>query len=244
MEPITLTDSDQLRIRYLPGAADAHVVSFTGIGHGMGAIQIDEFRRSLNDAFPYACSFVVDKQRRWYNGLQDDTLAGLAQAATAAPAQRFVTLGNSMGGFGAVYFASRIPNCTTAIAFAPQFSVNPDWWPEGDTRWLEYRRDIGAHSVAHALEHPSDDVAYHIFFGAAEARDALHSAQFRAQAPRRCAVYIVDRADHAVTAQIKQTGRLPALLQMLLGHTDVPAEEVVAFLRAAGLSATAETPGR
>src|ERR1700757_6152 len=105
-------DTDSLKISYQAGTSGLVVVTFTGVGHGLGHIQTEEFRRTMHsdgDAESNAVIWVIDKRRRWFNGgiaaeivaAVNDIIESLGQV------DRVITLGNSMGGFGAIAFAAR-----------------------------------------------------------------------------------------------------------------------------------------
>ena len=53
-------------ITHLPGTSGTAVISFAGIGMGLGGVQIEEFRQSLAGT-PNDLIFVKDRSRTWYN---------------------------------------------------------------------------------------------------------------------------------------------------------------------------------
>ena len=84
------------------------------------------------------------------------------------------TLGNSMGGSGAIIFASALDNCKRAISFCPQSSVHPDIAAFED-RWTDYRRAIVDWTVPDAIERMRPTREYIVFFGADDPRDLKHA---------------------------------------------------------------------
>lgn len=178
-----LVDDDDLRVTQRLGAPERYVVSFTGVGLGLGGLSVvqrEEFGRLLNGAGNFATTFVTDKRRSWLNGIRDRTLDILREVLRDA--RETVTLGNSMGGFAALYFAGLLPACHRAVAFSPQFFVHPAYMPAGETRWAEYRAAITEHVVTHAFEHASDAVDYALFFGTTAPPDLAHVACFEREA--------------------------------------------------------------
>ena len=174
-----LVDDGDLRITRRPGRTDRCVVSFSGVGlnmGGLGEVQREEFGRSAGEAGDATLIFVMDKRRSWMNAVQDRILQTLAPELQGV--DRVTTLGNSMGGFAAIYFAPLLANCRRAIAFSPQFSVNPKFMPREEKRWAQFREAIAEHVIGHAFDQPSDAVDYWLFFGIGKRQDQAHIASF------------------------------------------------------------------
>lgn len=203
-------------------AAPGLFVCFTGIRQAMGGIGAEEFVGST--ALPgFSALFVSDLKRSWYNGFEPERLASVLRAR--AEGKAVVTIGNSMGGFGAILATTMLP-VETAIAFAPQFSVHPEIVP-GEERWTEFTRQI------EHFRHPSLREAF-----ASGARiytingddDAAHWSQFP-QAPGLEHVVIED-SGHDPALHVKKSGVLPRLLT-----TCIEGGHVLDMLRDAGLPA-------
>lgn len=137
-----MIDDEALRIRWLRGESDQLVVSFTGIKHGVGGLPVDEFIGSASSGLKNHVLFVSDMRRTWY------TAPGLAERITET-IEAFIdreniavtsAIGNSMGGYGANFFAPMLSFARVA-AFCPQVSMNPGIIEE--TRWQEYRPAFG-----------------------------------------------------------------------------------------------------
>lgn len=238
-----LVDDDDLRVTQRLGAPERHVVSFTGVGLGLGGLSVvqrEEFGRSLNGpgngAGDFTTTFVIDKRRSWLNGIRDQTLNILREVLRDA--RETVTLGNSMGGFAALYFAGLLPACHRAVAFSPQFSVHPAHMPVGETRWAEYRAAITWHVVTHAFEHASDAVDYALFFGTTAPPDLAHIACFERAMPLGAHLHRIAEGGHDVSQVLRVSGALGPVLEAMLLPRHVAAEEVDAILRRHGL-----TPG-
>lgn len=94
----------------------------TGKGFGEGAFLkhgIDEFH-------------VVPRANHWYQSDEMKAVEDLARSFSET--RTVVTYGSSMGGYGAVLFASRLG--VPALSFAPQFSLSPEVVP-WEIRWRE-----------------------------------------------------------------------------------------------------------
>jgi pimeloyl-ACP methyl ester carboxylesterase len=86
--------------------------------------------------------FVRDFKQSWYHlglsGISNDihtTKNHLKQIIERYSPQETILIGNSMGGFAAILFASLLSNCH-AIAFAPQTFINPiKRFKHRDKRW-------------------------------------------------------------------------------------------------------------
>ncbi|HVU21102.1 MAG TPA: hypothetical protein VHE09_10250 [Rhizomicrobium sp.] len=207
-----IVDNDNLSITFTEGDTGTAVVTFSGVGLAVGNTPQEEFVKTMQGA-RHAQFFVVDKLRSWYNATAPDIIAHLSPILMRY--RKVATLGNSMGGFGAVYFASRLPNCSAAISFVPQFSVNAVIVPR-ETRWREYRSRIETWNVRHALEAASDDPEILLFFGTQEPRDLDHLALFREHATRRTSIWSLDGARHGAARYLKREGHLRALLDSVI----------------------------
>ena len=169
-----LVTDEALQVRYIAGQAEELVVAFTGVGHGIGEIQTEEFTGvSLGEARRHVV-FVIDTQRSWYSapGIQGRIIEAIDSVVAKVRPSRIFTLGNSMGGFGALLLAERI-GAEAAVAFAPQFTMRRDVIRE--RRWARYRPAMNE-SALDTLDGPltGKSRAYAIF-GANERLDRPHA---------------------------------------------------------------------
>jgi pimeloyl-ACP methyl ester carboxylesterase len=207
-----IIDSDVLRITATQGDTDIAIVAFSGVGLQLDGIPQEEFVTTLQGA-THSQYFVVDKNRSWYNATALDIVTTLTPLLDRY--RKVVTLGNSMGGFGAVYFASRLPNVRAAISFSPQFSVDPKMVPH-ETRWQIYRSNIKTWSVRHAMEQASGEPEMMIFFGKSSEGDAEHMALFQDYATRRTAILSLEEAEHGTARHLKRSGLLGETLDKIV----------------------------
>ncbi len=169
--PALLHADDDLRITSTGNpAAPNLLLCFTGVRQKMGGIGAEEFvGTAMRGGF--SGIFVSDLRRSWFNGFAPERLQTILQDRTEG--RRIVTLGNSMGGYGAIW-ATRHFRVDTAIAFAPQFSVHPDIVP-GEARWMEFRRNILRYRHTSLADHFLPRTRYYTINGDA---DALHYQRF------------------------------------------------------------------
>jgi pimeloyl-ACP methyl ester carboxylesterase len=222
-----LLNDETCRIVHEPGDNGRAIVSFAGIGYALGGIQVEEFRKSLDGA-SFDIYYVIDKERRWYNGCYDAVVATINRSLAARRVEATVTLGNSMGGFGAVLFASALNRCRRAIAFSPQSSVSPAVVPFED-RWREWTRHIAHWLVPDAIPQMKAEIEYLLFFGAADPRDQRHADRFAAGAGQTLLCRI-DDSGHGVAAEIKRRGLLIPLLDALLSPAPIERQHLSTLL--------------
>lgn len=213
-------DNDDLLIKFEPGNVPLLVVAFTGIGHGMGAIQTEEFRKSLGSVMKDDKIFhiirVIEKRRLWFNhGVIEPITAHVNAIIAREGITRVVTLGHSMGAFGAIIFAKRFQHCTQAIAFSPQSSVQPEIVPF-ELRWQIWRQNIMQWDIPDATTELSPGVRYDIFFGTQDELDMRHAARFSQEESPNAVLHLIAGAKHSVVTQLKETGKLYTILHDLV----------------------------
>ena len=204
--PLQQLRSDDLYDVALDRTGRGLVIAFTGVRFGMGGIVKREFERSLAGLDMSVC-YVIDRRRAWYNYATDELTALLRRVA--ADHERVVTLGNSMGGFGAIYFAGLLDGCSRAIAFCPRFSVVPG--VIADNRSPRLVSAITEWRAQTAIDTFRDDVDYRIFYGD-DPIDRLHQ-----QAYEEAGLATVSlEGGHNVAAWLRDRGELAPLLASLL----------------------------
>ncbi len=136
-------EDDLLKVSRLGDVSAPNViVAFTRIQHGLGQIAAEEFVGSSRMQ-GYSALFVSDMRCSWYNNFEGARLLEILSPFLTN--KRVVTLGNSMGGFGAIW-ASRLVGAASTLAFAPQFSVKPEIVPN-EQRWMNFRSRIACWRV-------------------------------------------------------------------------------------------------
>jgi pimeloyl-ACP methyl ester carboxylesterase len=206
----TVYSSSELDITHQQGDGQAAVLSFTGVGLGLGAVQIEEFKKSLagrgKDVY-----FIIDKTKQWYNSTWSLARDLLNQDLDRLNIGRCVTLGNSMGGFGALIFAGRIHGCVAAVAFSPQSCVDPQVVP-WDPRWRRFTDSIAIWNRLDAAAMLSPSITYRLYFGADDPFDAMHAARLAAAAPPSMEISTIQGSGHNVAKYLRQIGKLQPIL--------------------------------
>lgn len=210
-------DDPDLRITRYAGETDMAVVAFTGIGHGMGAIQQDEFvGTAMGDSRNHVIS-VVDRDRSWYSAprIAERILIALRQLRSELGLRRIVCLGNSMGGFGALLFAERL-GADTAIGFVPQYTMRLDF---GERRWAKFREHMVDANMETLGPHLTGRTRAYTVFGADDLRDRMHLQRIKTNCIAR--VHLVDGCDHTnLTRDLKRRRILAPLIAAMIAHDD------------------------
>ena len=184
------------------------IMCFTGISQAMGGVGAEEFIGSAK--FPgYSAIFISDLKRSWFNGfppsLLQDAIAGRTQG------RKIVTIGNSMGGYGAIWATSHWP-IATAIAFAPQYSVHAGIVPT-EKRWMEYRSNITQ------WRDTSLEPSFHAqtqYFTLNGSLDQLHWSHFPKM--ENCEHILIHDSDHSPAAVLKKSGILGSVLDKCIAN--------------------------
>lgn len=196
-----LEEDDELSLRLLAGRGRTLIVAFTGIGQGKGMIQKEEFVGIGSGGGENHVIFVTDRLRSWFSrpGLQDRVIAAIGDYVAAHGIDRVVTIGNSMGGFGALLFAERL-NAHVAIAFVPQFTMDPNVLAE--PRWAKYRANMDAAGLERLDNVLTGKVPAFAVFGADEGEDMAHLMALAA-CPK-VQLWKMTGAGHDVAAALKE----------------------------------------
>lgn len=235
-------EDDDLRITFARGSAeqDAVVLAFTGCRHGLGRIDADDFVRTSRSArIVRDVYFVNDLSRSWYNTVHTAIVDILAPRLAG---RRVVTLGNSMGGFGALLFAGRFETCDTAVAFVPQFSVDPRIVPFED-RWPEHTGRIRHFAVPTCLPAAAcrGGRRAYVFFGDSSRNDARQAELLLEAAETGTHLFTIQGGTHEVAAQLKQRNVLADLLETAIDLSRGP-DDVGGVLSAYGLVHSRTSP--
>ena len=208
------------------------ILSFSGVCHkfdGMGAM---EFAKSLaNFGMDGEILFISELARTWYSNVAD-RIVDFVQSRY--PGRRIITLGNSMGGSGALLLSRLLPGCEVAVSFVPQYSVSPCLMPD-ETRWREHSQTV--QNWAYEMSVPDQGhrrARQLLFFGADESRDMPHAERLSGALNPDSTIFIVDGCGHNVASFLKNKGLLPGLLGCCF-NMDKDADCVGRYLAEAGV---------
>ena len=212
-------ENDDLKITGEFGDSGITIVSFAGISFGL--LEAGEFRHSLsetnNDIY-----HVFDKKRLWYNGPHERLIPDVLNREIERRNSKIAfTLGNSMGGAGAIIFAADIKYCKRAISFCPQSSVYPKI-VDFENRWSDYRRAITDWTVPDVIERMRPTREYIMFFGADDVRDLSHASRFRKMPLDSVNIFTIPGCGHNVAAYLKKAGMLAKIVSSLTDPTFRP----------------------
>ncbi len=206
MDNIYCDGSCRVRAKAPPDAEQKSVLlSFTGIGHATGAIDVQKIEffgtgRSFDNVI-----FVSDLERTWGNGL--DFPAIFTALAPYLEGRRVHAIGNSMGAFLAVVASAHWP-IVSVVGFASQFSVSRAVIPE-ETRWEQYVSRIEVFRIPSLEGYFNDTTDYYLLSGAS-GKEPLHWSRYPKKVNVRNIVFA--GVKHNLAATLKEEGSLPAII--------------------------------
>ena len=202
---ITLVDDDYLRVRLIEGDADEVVYTFTGVKHGMGGVQPDEFVRTASGKRRTAI-FITDKTCSWSNAIDMDRLAALVTGVAAGRPGR--AIGNSMGGYNAVA-ASNVLDVHVCIAISAQYAAAPHIIPE-ETRWSALQQAIKVFPRPDLSDQFNPKVRYVLLSG-----DHADEERHWRRMPDHSNILnlVFEGTDHTLGAQLRADGRLQRIFE-------------------------------
>lgn len=172
------------------------------MGLQLGGLQQEEFGGTLRDS--HHTYFVTDLQRSWYNSCFNEVRDVLTRHLESAGLNSSFTLGNSMGGFGALAFAATLPHCKTAIAFCPQSTVNPKLSP-WENRWRDYVDAIKSWTVPDAVPLINGPCGYVAIYGDSK-RDRPHAERLATASATNLLVIALEGGGHNIARMLKNRG--------------------------------------
>ena len=200
----TVYEDDDIAVRRGGYGQGRLFVVFTGIGHATGAVPREEFV-GCAEKLGGSALFISDLNRTWYNG--PGVYERILSVISSVSPRSVVTVGNSMGGFGAILFPAPL-KAKAAIAFVPQATVDPSLMPT-ETRWTEYVGRIKRFRFRHLRDHMDPAIAYHVIHGDDE-MELAHHREF----PDGPNVHkTILPGGHDVTATLKNQGLLFPILR-------------------------------
>ncbi len=208
-----LHEDPLLLIERLAGEGRRLVVAVSGIGHGFGGMQRVEFVGTAADGGRNTVLFVTDRTRSWFTA--DGIVARIADVVQGELARLGLpachTIGNSMGGYGAIRLAVDMP-VAVSLAFSPQASMDPALIAEH--RWPEHRPAIVM--ARHLPLSACIDTAtqHHAIFGAASRIERDHRALLPHAPNLTC--LMLPGGGHNIVRVLKGTGHLLPLVEAMM----------------------------
>ncbi|MEO0370921.1 MAG: hypothetical protein AAF231_05645 [Pseudomonadota bacterium] len=201
--------SDRVRATALPGSEKRLVVSFTGVGRRKANKQPEEFVEASQMAGRNHVLFVADRLRSWYNapGIFEEIVDLVQSYKRTHKITEVMTLGEGMGGYGAIHFA-RALGAQSSMSFSAQFSVDPKVVPE-EERWMSYRDKISHFTRPSLGSVLSDDCTYYVVHSDSD-RDKPHWSRF--PVAEQVDHYLVDGGEHALSRKMAAADKLNAIV--------------------------------
>jgi len=226
--PQHLFDSDAISAHYLAGRSTTLVLTFGGVGRDPLLPPEVEFIGSASNHGENHVLAINDLRRTWYS--QPQVIADIERAVDLTmqkvKPRRVVTVGNSMGGYGAILFAAKF-GFNATLAIAPQFSMNDFVVPE--RRWSEYRENFGAmlaESIGAALMNSS---ATTLMLHGVMGRDIRHIELFTMRP--RLHHGLVGGESHGVGIVMKARGVLAPVIERLIADDVEGAKQLLSSFK-------------
>ncbi|WP_162798611.1 hypothetical protein [Sulfitobacter sp. SK012] len=208
---------DALKVECLPGEGKRLVVVLSGIGHGFAGMQHAEFAGTASDGGQNTVMFVADRKRSWFSadGLVPKIADVVGEALHHAGLNACYTLGNSMGGYGAIRLTMDMP-VKASLAFSPQFSM--DRSVINEARWDQYRPFIDLSRHLPLSRCISPDTTHYAVFGAGSPPEVRHRDLLPHAPNLNC--LMLPGAGHNIVVRLKETGHLKPLVLAMLNEDD------------------------
>ncbi|WP_122074532.1 hypothetical protein [Pseudophaeobacter sp. EL27] len=197
-------------IRALAGREDGGegggIVVFTSYNANAAKRGLLEFAASASNQGARHCIFVTDRRQGWFQGqdFSSAVLRAVSDYVSRHRLTRLMTVGVSMGGYGAVSYAAEL-GADSALAFAPQYCPRPGTFP-ADQRWAEARARIPEFSRPSLNESMGSQIQYTLLHGRWNAEDSQHWQAF-AQGSK-IDHFLADRSSHDVIDPLREAGVL------------------------------------
>ena len=219
----TIFENNSVAVLSIIGSNNECIISFTGVGHALGGIDLQNPEFSRSDGGETKI-FVIDKERSWGNNINWNQLYD--NISPVIQDMQITTLGNSMGGFLAI-LSARMLNADRTIAFVPQWSIDPEIIPN-EHRWKNYRKKIGVIKYKDLSNAFVSSTKFSVFFGR-DKNDANHLQLFPSKKDNIDMIVLED-CHHNAARFLKECGQLyPTIKACQEG------EDVKLLLRKAGI---------
>lgn len=210
----TVLQDEELMLRWLPGSTRRMVVVFTGVKAGFGGAPLDEFAGSASDSGHNNVLFVTDRRATWFAapGLWRRIVKLIRYLRKTEGIEEVVTLGNSMGGYGALLLPHAL-RVRRAIAFSPQLTM--DRALIDDTRWPDIQKRFGAPSVRNVGETFADTRTQYYLTAGGGCREDVEHLGFAPEISR-VHRFVLPKGRHNIAGALKDAGILHEVIGALI----------------------------
>ncbi|MEO6299533.1 MAG: hypothetical protein ABIV25_07305 [Paracoccaceae bacterium] len=212
-QPQIVIEDDELLISLLPGTTNRLVLAFTGMDVVRGRRDRIEFAAVASAGGSHVL-FINDVLRCWYSrpGQRGRIITFVTEFMQSHGIGELRSIGNSMGGYGAVLFCGYLP-ITHAAAFAPQLLMTPDVLAK--PHWLQSRHRMEADLVQDLGPIMLQSrAAFTLVFGDRDADDIIHTANVPMAA--NIDLLMLPGCDHKAARWLKEIGALSKLAAAML----------------------------
>ncbi len=208
IEPVL--DREGLKISRYTGQSNRLIICFSGVGKDPEIDQPIEFVDTASNGGQDSVLFIRDTKRSWFNGerIVEDICEAIEFNRKKLQSEVVNTLGHSMGGFGALVFPYFV-KINKAVAFSPQFSVDPSIVPD-ERRWREHTEKISRFRVPYIERFLTDRTDYFVFHGNHH-REQKQIELFQKHTQLRH--YLLDNSSHNTPHAMKRAGIMRAVVQ-------------------------------
>ena len=206
-----------LAVAWLPGTTKRLVLVFISITHKSLHPDRLEFRANASDNGKNHVLFINDRWWSWYSrpGLRDKIAELVRKVIAAQGIESVWSIGNSMGGYGAILFRDRLP-ISKVVAFVPQILLRdevidrPTWAANRHRIMPEVERDLTPIMAAKATE-------FDLVYGDSDEDDQIQLGHLRQRLPdaSHVRIVIVPGQKHNVARWLKAQGQLAGLTSAL-----------------------------
>ena len=220
----TLYEDDFLLIKGIQNINSKFcTLSFTGVGHAMGGMNLQKEEFISNSIKNGNVLFITDKKRTWGNSIDVKTVQNVLN--DFGDFDEIIAIGNSMGGTNALLLGPLL-GAQTVISFVPQYSVHKDIFKNlHNENWNLWRDSIPLIKYKTADCSQIDNVREYIFHGQNKS-DMPHAEKFQKRANR---IHLVFKdTDHNLCRSLKTAGILSLIIQKCIaGCSQIELEKII-----------------
>jgi hypothetical protein len=209
-------DAD-LAIAWLPGRSTRLVLVFVSIQARPFHPDKLQLRGFVSNHGQHHVIFINDRRNCWYSrdGMRDRIACTVNQVIAREGIETIWSIGNSMGGYGAILFCDRLP-ITRVLAFVPQILmtdevINQPIWRKN--------RPVITDQVERDLTGLMADTTrtFHLVYGDKDDDDPIHFSHLRRRLPAAPHVKIVvaPGQQHHVANWLRSQGQLGKLIDAI-----------------------------